>query len=149
MEAALAGVPAVSMSQTYARGETAPADLWAASTAHGAETLRRVLAMPMPAGTFYNVNFPAREAAAVAGLRVCPQGMRAKATFDLDPYEAANGRLYHFLRHTTANASAEAGSDASLVAEGWITVTPLGTRLTDTALLEEAAARLDAERAAE
>lgn len=98
--------------------------------------------MPCPAGVFYNVNFPAREADQVAGTAVCPQGLRSSATFDLDPYPAANGRTYHFLHHSTSNGSAEAGSDARLAAQGWITVTPLQARMTAVDLLEAAAATL-------
>ncbi|MEL6264952.1 MAG: 5'/3'-nucleotidase SurE, partial [Pseudomonadota bacterium] len=142
MDAALGGARAVSMSQVYSRGEGAPADLWGTARHLGAETLRRVLALPREPGVFYNVNFPAREPEAIAGTTICPQGLRSEATFELDPYEAANGRQYHFLRHSTANRSAEAGSDAVLAAEGWITITPLHARLTATHLLAGAAAAL-------
>ncbi|MEL6197232.1 MAG: 5'/3'-nucleotidase SurE [Pseudomonadota bacterium] len=144
MEAALAGARAIALSQAYSRGPDAPLDLWGSARAMGAEAVRAVLDMPQAPGVFYNVNFPARAPGQVSGMTVCPQGLRQAATFDLDFYEAANGRHYHFLRHTTQNRSAEPGSDAMLCAEGWVTITPLEARLTATHLLDDARAALAA-----
>ncbi|MEL6774031.1 MAG: 5'/3'-nucleotidase SurE [Pseudomonadota bacterium] len=145
MEAALCGTRAIALSQTYSRGPEAPVDLWGASKALGAATVRMVMTMPVAPGCFYNVNFPARDPERVTGTVVCPQGMRAEATFDLDPYQAANGRTYQFLRHATSNRSAEEGTDARMAADGWVTITPLQARLTATDLLEGAAAVLAAQ----
>ncbi|MEM9780878.1 MAG: 5'/3'-nucleotidase SurE [Pseudomonadota bacterium] len=142
MDAAMGGARAVAMSQAYNRGPDAPLDLWGAARAHGAATLRRVLAMPFEPGSLYNVNFPATAPEAVKGTTVVPQGLRENATFDVDRYEAANGRDYYFLRHGTSNRSAEPGSDAVMAADGWITITPLHARMTATHLLEGAAAVL-------
>jgi 5'-nucleotidase len=85
MEAALAGCRAVAMSQYFRTTEGAPDDLWEPARAHGAATLRRVLAMPSRPGVFYNVNFPAMRPAEVKGTRLCPQGLRAQATFEVVP----------------------------------------------------------------
>ncbi|MEM6550272.1 MAG: 5'/3'-nucleotidase SurE [Pseudomonadota bacterium] len=144
MEAALAGAKAVALSQYYRLGAPdAPEDVWESAKALGAEAVRKCLAMPWPPGVFYNVNFPATKAAAAKGFTVCPHGIRAAATFDVTPITAPNGREYQFLRHTTANASAPAGTDAALCAEGWVTITPLRLSLTAEDLLERARAALD------
>ncbi|MBK0397804.1 5'/3'-nucleotidase SurE [Limibaculum sp. M0105] len=142
MEAALAGFPAISMSQFFRNWEGAPDDLWDPARAHGTETLRRVLAMPRRRGVFYNVNFPAVRPEAVKGLAVCPHGLRAEATFEVVPYTAPNGREFQFLRHTTANSSAPEGSDARLCLEGWITATPVIPQMTAYDLIEGARATL-------
>jgi len=144
MEAALAGVPAVSMSQFYRDWEGKPADLWDPARAWGARTLRAIAAMPQARGRFYNVNFPAHRPEAVRGLTVCPQGMRADGTFRVEPYTAPNGRVFNFFRHLTANTSAEPGTDARLCLEGWVTVTPLSPQLTDMGAIEAARATLAA-----
>ncbi|MEM7527427.1 MAG: 5'/3'-nucleotidase SurE [Pseudomonadota bacterium] len=142
MEAAMQGARAVALSQAYSRKPDAPEDMWEASRSHGAELLRAVLRMPWRPGAFYNVNFPPVAAAAVTGMRVCPHGMRASATFQVAPHAAPNGRHYHFLSHNTRNESAPPGTDAALVTEGHITITPLFPRLTADDLLEGAAAAL-------
>ncbi|MEL6476548.1 MAG: 5'/3'-nucleotidase SurE [Pseudomonadota bacterium] len=140
MDAALAGAKAIALSQFYAK--TGPEDLFAAARAMGAEVVRRVLAMPFPPGVFYNVNFPAKPVAEVAGLTVCPQGIRADATFDVVSYQAPNGREYQFYRHGTRNASAPEGSDAKLCHDGWVTISPLRAQLTAEDVLEGARAAL-------
>ncbi|MDT8345947.1 MAG: 5'/3'-nucleotidase SurE [Thermohalobaculum sp.] len=146
MEAALNGVRAVAMSQFFRNWEGAPADLWDPARAHGAATLRRVLAMPQRPGVFYNVNFPAVRPEAIRGVTVCPHGIRANATFEVIPYTAPNGREFQFLRHTTANASAPEGTDARLCQDGWITVTPILPQMTAHDLIDEARATLTADR---
>ncbi|MEO0620853.1 MAG: 5'/3'-nucleotidase SurE [Pseudomonadota bacterium] len=142
MEGAFAGIRAIALSQFYRRGPDALDDLWASSRTLGAEAVRRVLAMPCPRGIFYNVNFPAVAPDAVKGMTVCPQGLRAEGTFDLVAHTAPNGREYQFYRHRTSNASAPDGTDARMLIEGWVTITPLGTDLTATALLDQARAAL-------
>ncbi|MCL5775475.1 5'/3'-nucleotidase SurE [Limibaculum sp. FT325] len=146
MEAALAGRPAIAMSQFFRNWEGAPDDIWDPARTHGAEAVRRVLAMPQRRGVFYNVNFPAVRPEAVRGLTVCPHGIRTEATFNVVPYTAPNGREFQFLRHTTANASAPEGTDARLCLEGWITVTPILPQMTAHDLIEEARATLAADR---
>lgn len=138
MEAALNGARAVALSQFYARGPEAPADLWETSRAHGLATLRMALSLPWPAGVFYNVNFPAVRADRVQGPTLCPQGIRAEATFEVEAFTAPNGREFQFLRHSTANRSAPEGTDAWLCAEGHVTVTPLRATLTAEDVLDAA-----------
>ncbi|MEO1490966.1 MAG: 5'/3'-nucleotidase SurE [Pseudomonadota bacterium] len=145
MEGGLGRVRSIALSQFYSSAEGAPSDVWSASRAHGAEAVRRVLRMPCPDTVFYNVNFPAVAAENVAGTTVCPQGIREQATFDVETHTAANNRTFNFLRHRTANISAPEGSDARMLIDGWITITPLRPQLTATDLIEEARAILDAE----
>ncbi len=142
MEAAMAGSRAIALSQFYARASTAPADMWAPARALGADAVRRVLEMPWAPGVFYNVNFPAVEPAMAQGTAVCPQGLRRGSTFEVVPYTAPNGREFQFYRHRTANETAEEGTDARLLVEGWVTITPLHPRLTAEDLLEGARAAL-------
>ena len=77
-------------------------------------------------------------------MTVCPQGIRAEATFEIVPYTAPNGRDFMFTRHNTANASAPEGTDARLGLDGWVTITPLRPQLTARDLLDGAQAALGA-----
>lgn len=143
MEGGLNKVRSIALSQFYRRPPDGPDDLWAASRELGARAVRSVLRMPFPDRTFYNVNFPAVSAAEVAGMTVCPQGIRADATFGIEDHTAANGRSFQFLSHRTANNSAPDGSDARLLIDGWVTITPLRPQLTAADLLDQARAALD------
>lgn len=142
MEGGLNGIPSIALSQYYGDDPDRPEDMWEPARAWGLRAIRAVLEMPFVDRCFYSVNFPAVRAEKVRGLTVCAQGMRANATFEIVPYRAPNGRDYLFTRHNIANASAPEGTDARLLLEGWITVTPMRPALTAEDLVEDARAAL-------
>jgi 5'-nucleotidase len=142
MEGGLNGVRSIALSQFYGSGPDRPDDLWEPARNWGLKAVRAVLRMPFAGRSFYSVNFPAVRAGAVKGLRVCPQGIRADATFEIVPYRAPNGRDFLFTRHNTANLSAPEGTDARLCLEGWVTITPLRPQLTAEDLMDGARAAL-------
>lgn len=143
MEGGLNRIPSIALSQFYRKTPDGPQDMWAAARGWGTEAVRKVLQMPFTDTVFYNVNFPAIDAEDVRGLTVCPQGIRAEATFAVNNYTAANGRAFNFLSHMTANDSAPEGTDARMLIEGWTTITPLRPQLTATDLIDRARAVLD------
>jgi 5'-nucleotidase len=142
MEGGLNRIPAVALSQFFRKAPHGPEDMWASARAKGAEVLRAVLRMPFDDTVFYNVNFPACAPEDVKGVTVCPQGMREEATFEVVDYTAPNGRNFQFLRHTIANHSAAHGSDARMLVDDWVTITPLRPQLTAEDLLDQARAAL-------
>lgn len=144
MEGGLNRIPSIALSQFYRSTEGAPDDMWASSRAMGTAAVRAVLKMPFSGTAFYNVNFPAVSPDQVKGMTVCPQGIRAEATFDIADYTAPNGRAFQFMRHRIANHSAPEGSDARMLMDGWVTITPLMPQLTAEALMAGARAVLDA-----
>ena len=96
MEGALAGVPAIALSQVYARegmGDSVP---FAVAEAWGERVLRPLIGMQMPFRTLINVNFPAIPAAAVKGIRVTRQGFhdygRGSIVEGTDPQAAARAQ---------------------------------------------------------
>lgn len=149
MEGGLNNVRSIALSQFYSAGPNRPDDLWDPARAWGLRAVRAVLQMPFAEKSFYSVNFPAVKPEAIRGMTVCPQGIRADATFEIVPYKAPNGRDFLFTRHTTANHSAPEGTDARLGLDGWVTITPLRPQLTAEDLLEGARAALGAETGAE
>lgn len=142
MEGGLNHVRSIALSQFYSSQPGAPDDIWTSSRAMGVAAVRAVLEMPCPDTVFYNVNFPAVAAGEVKGMTACPQGIRSEATFGVDEYTAANGRAFSFIRHMTANTSAPDGSDARMLIDGWVTVTPLRPQLTAEDLMADARAAL-------
>ena len=143
MEGGLNRIPSVALSQFYRKPPHGPDDLWTTARAFGVRAVRAVLQMPFPDTVFYNVNFPAVSVEEVRGLTVCPQGVREEATFEVVDYTAPNGRNFQFLRHMIANHSSPRGTDARLLLDGWVTVTPLRPQLTAADLLEQAGTVLD------
>jgi 5'-nucleotidase len=142
MEGGLAGVPSIALSQAYGSDPDAPMDVFAAARALGVQAVRAVLSMPFPDKVFYNVNFPALPPEKVTGFAVCPQGLRARATFAVVPYLSPSGREFFWLRHRTENASTAPGSDARLILDGHVTITPVRPQITAGDLLEDARAAL-------
>lgn len=149
MEGGLNRVPAVALSQFFRKPPHGPEDIWGTARTTGVETVRAVLRMPFDGAVFYNVNFPACAADEVKGVAVCPQGMREEATFEVVDFTAPNGRNFQFLRHLIANHSAPSGSDARMLLDDWVTVTPLRPQLTAIDLLDKARAALGTGAAAE
>ena len=147
MEGALAGIRSIALSQAYSSSEEAPMDVFAAARALGADAVRAVLAMPFPDRVFYNVNFPALPPEKVRGFAVCPQGLRARATFAVVPYLSPSGREFFWLRHRTENESAAPGSDARMLLDAQVTITPVRPQLTAEDLLDDARAALADSRA--
>ena len=143
MEGGLNRVRSIALSQFFSLD--GPEDMWSAARVLGPDAVRAVLRMPCPDTVFYNVNFPAVEPGAARGMCVCPQGVRAEATFSVTDYTAPNGREFQFLRHMIANHSAPEGSDAQQVLDGWVTITPLRPNLTALDLVGDAAAALAGE----
>ena len=80
MEAALQGFPAIALSQYFGPANRDLDDPFEAAAAHGAEVIRRILAVSTEDQgdyrLFHNVNFPPVPASAVKGTRLAPQGRR-------------------------------------------------------------------------
>lgn len=142
-EGAIRGVRSISLSQYFSDGPEAPADLFAAAKARGAEIVRKVLTLPWDKDVFYNVNFPAVEPERVQGFRLAPQGRRGGA-FSVVDYRSPNNRDYLWLTHVGRRLVADEGADSTLCAAGWITATPMRPDLTSYELLAKAEASLQA-----
>ncbi|MCC1493467.1 5'/3'-nucleotidase SurE [Cognatishimia sp. F0-27] len=134
MEAALQGIPAIALSQYYGPDNATAEDPFEAALVHGADTVRRILSAPTldetPYKLFYNVNFPPVPAAAVKGVRACPQGRREGTRFSVEPHNAPSGRRFLWVRGGDQRAPTQAGTDAALNLEGYISVTPMRADLT-------------------
>lgn len=137
MEAALAGIPAVAMSQALrdsGHGFSAAAG-WAA------RALAPLVDVPMAPRTLINVNFPALPDAAVKGIRVVRQGFHDYARGSLVEGIDPRGRPYYWFGLEDIEHTLDHGTDLEAVNDGYVAVTPLQLDLTHHASLGTLAER--------
>lgn len=126
MEGALAGIPAIALSQAL-RDSGHGFD---AARGWAAKVLGPLLDAAMAKRTVINVNFPARAASEVRGIRVVRQGFhdygRGSVVESIDP----RGRKYYWFGLEDIEHTLDHGTDLEAVNEGYIAVTPLQLDLT-------------------
>ncbi|WP_370401745.1 5'/3'-nucleotidase SurE [Sulfitobacter sp. JB4-11] len=134
MEAALQGCPAIALSQYYGPANRDLTDPFEASAQHGADVVRRILTnTPTETGgysLFYNVNFPPVAGADVRGIRLATQGRRPGTVFSTEPHLSPSGRRFLWIKGGNQQVGTEAGSDAAVNLDGYISVTPMRADLT-------------------
>jgi 5'-nucleotidase len=126
MEGALAGIPAVAMSQAMRDGGHG----FAAAQAWAAKVLAPLLDLQMAKRTVINVNFPALPADRVKGIRVVRQGFHDYARGSLVEGVDPRGRPYYWFGLEDVEHTLDHGTDLEAVGEGYISVTPLQVDLT-------------------
>ena len=141
MEAALQGLPAIALSQYLGPQTSRLDDPFEGARRHGAAVIRRLLdhgdwTSDTDFRLFYNINFPACDAAAVKGVRVAPQGRRQGVRFEVEPYHAPNGRRFLWVLGGAQTAPATPGSDVDANMQDYISLTPMRPDLTCHASLE-------------
>jgi len=137
MEGALAGIPAVAMSQALrdAGHGFAAAEAWAA------QVLAPLLDLQMAKRTVVNINFPALPAAEVRGIRVVRQGFHDYARGSLIEGTDPRGRPYYWFGLHDIEHTLDHGTDLEAVNEGYVSITPLQLDLTHHASIGSLAER--------
>jgi 5'-nucleotidase len=136
MEGALAGIPSIALSQSYARegmGDTVP---FAAAAAWGVQVLRRLTETRIEPRTLVNVNFPALPADQVKGIKVVRQGIRDYGRLKIDKRTDPRGYHYYWFGLGPAISTPTHATDLEAVADGYVSVTPLHLDLTHESSLE-------------
>jgi 5'-nucleotidase len=126
MEAALAGIPAVAMSQALRDAGHG----FAAARAWAGKVLAPLLDLQMAKRTVVNVNFPALAPEAVKGIRVVRQGFHDYARGSLVEGTDPRGRPYYWFGLDDIEHTLDHGTDLEAVSEGYVSVTPLHVDLT-------------------
>lgn len=131
IEAALAGIPAVAMSQAMrdAGHGFASAEAWAG------KVLAPLLDLQMARRTLINVNFPAVAAEQVKGIQVVRQGFHDYARGSVVEAADPRGRPYYWFGLDDIEHTLDHGTDLEAVSEGYVAVTPLQLDLTHHASL--------------
>jgi 5'-nucleotidase len=141
MEGALAGVRSIALSQAYSRegmGDTVP---FAAAEAWGPKVLAALLEQPCAPRTLVNINFPALAPDAVKGVRACRQGFHDYGRLRIDQRTDPRGFPYFWFGLAPVAPSPGQLTDLEVVADGYVSVTPLALDLTDDHGLAALAAR--------
>ena len=126
MEAALAGIPAIALSQAFRRNGAS----FSATEAWGKQVLEPLIDLAMAKRTLINVNFPALPAEEVGGIRVVRQGFHDYSRGSLVEGEDPRGRPYYWFGLQDAEHTLDHGTDLEAIAEGYIAITPLQLDLT-------------------
>ena len=92
-----------------------------------AAAARRLLAKPLPPGVTLNINIPPPP---VRGVRVSGLG-RKRYEPEIVEKKDPRGRRYYWIGTSDPEASGDARSDVRAIADGFISLTPLHTDLTD------------------
>jgi len=126
MEAAMAGIPAVALSQAMRDGGHgfSAAERWAD------KVLAPLLNLQMARRTVVNINFPPVSADAVRGIRVVRQGFHDYARGSLVEGTDPRGRPYYWFGLHDIEHTLDHGTDLEAVSDGYIAVTPLQLDLT-------------------
>jgi 5'-nucleotidase len=130
MEGALAGIPSIALSQSYARegmGDTVP---FAAAEAWAERVLAPLLAAPFAPRTLVNVNFPALPPADVKGIRVVRQGLRDYGRLKIVQRTDTRGYDYYWFGLGPMIQTPGHATDLEAIADGYVAVTPLHLDLT-------------------
>ncbi len=128
MEATIWGYPAVAVSLESPENLVGPADYRSASWAAGV-VARSVNHYGLPPNVLLNVNVPYLPLNEIQGLRVTRQGLRVyhdKMDMRLDP----RGRPYYWTAGDVPTGLPERGTDIGVLAEGFVSVTPIQLDLT-------------------
>jgi len=126
MEGALAGIPAIALSQAYRSNGAS----FSATEQWGKRVLAPLIDVTMAKRTLVNVNFPALPADKVRGIRVARQGFHDYDRGSLVQGEDPRGRPYYWFGLQDAEHTLDHGTDLEAIADGYIAVTPLHLDLT-------------------
>lgn len=126
IEATLLKIPAIALSQVRRDGRPVR---WRTAALHGADIVRRLVALSWPAEVLLNVNFPDRPGGRIAGIEATRTGRR-KIGEALDRGVDPRGNPYVWVGAQRDEDPSIPGTDLFAVNAGRISVTALHTDLT-------------------
>lgn len=134
MEAALAGVPAIALSQFMGPKTSGLDNMFEGAAAHGRAAIRACLDAGFERAhdyaLFYNVNFPPVPAADVKGMRAVAQGYRGDGAFGVTPTTGPSGRKFLFIQGRPQQEPTAPDTDAAVNLDGYVSLTPMRADLT-------------------
>jgi 5'-nucleotidase len=130
MEGALAGIPAIALSQVYARAGMGDDVSFSAAEAWAEQVLRPLVEAPIARGTLLNVNFPALPPDRIKGVRVVRQGFRDYGRLTIEQRTDPRGYDYFWFALGSSVQTPGHVTDLEAIADGYVSVTPLHLDLT-------------------
>jgi 5'-nucleotidase len=128
MEAVIAGVPGVAISQEIAEGHIGEVDYCPGARA-ARQVVERVLQYGLPDEILLNVNVPFLKEEQIRGIRTTRQGLRVYHS-RLDERIDPRGRPYYWIGGDAPTGVPENGTDVGALSSGYVSVTPLQLDLT-------------------
>lgn len=128
MEATILGVPGLAFSLVANRSHD-----FTESARIAREVTQKALAEGIPDGTLLNVNVPKGVS---KGIKITKQGFKSARPViseHIDP----RGKLYYWIGEERNGFRAEGGTDFEAVEEGYVSVTPMRSDLTNYLVIEE------------
>lgn len=122
LESTILGVPGLAFSLVVNRNH----DFTAAAKIAG-ELISKALKEKMPDGILLNINVPKDEP---KGIRVTKQGFK-DARPVISEHTDPRGKLYYWIGEERRGFHAEGGTDFEAIDEGYVSVTPMRSDLTD------------------
>ena len=80
---------------------------------------------------FYNVNFPPERWKDVKGSKISSQGFRKDTSFGIEPHVSPSGRKFLRIKGRPQNIPTAENTDVAANLDGYISITPMKTDLTD------------------
>lgn len=127
LEATILGVPGLAFSLVAYRDHD-----FTESARIAGEITRRAIAEGIPDGTLLNVNVPK---GVPTGMRITKQGFKSARPViseHIDP----RGKLYYWIGEERSGFRAEGGTDFEAIDEGYVSITPMRSDLTNHSALE-------------
>lgn len=137
MEAALAGIPAIALSQAMRDGGHG----FAAAQGWASRVLAPLIDVRMARRTLINVNFPDLPSDQVKGVRVVRQGFHDYDRGSLVEATDPRGRPYYWFGLQDAEHTLDHGTDLEAVGDGYVSVTPLQLDFTHYSAIDTLAER--------
>ncbi len=141
MAGMLLGIPSIALSQTFRDREVVR---WDTARALAPDVIRRLLAVGWSEQACLNVNFPDIPAEKAGPLTLSRQGVGLVKRIDVVARTDPRGFDYHWLTFNRGMRNDAADSEASVIAAGGISVTPLQFERTAEGALAELALALNA-----
>jgi 5'-nucleotidase len=136
LEATIYGIPGIAVSTAAAK--RTPIDvtiLHPTAAKYACLVARRVLAEGLPADTLLNVNVPALVPGEIQGIEITRQGKR-RYKDELIKREDPYGQPYYWLGGLGVIDFPDDGTDVGAIANGYVSVTPIGLDLTNQHFLQ-------------
>jgi 5'-nucleotidase len=133
VEAVVVGIPAIAVSLAISYDGDDADEHWGTAARVATDVAAEVLADPLPAGSYLNINVPNRPYAALAGRRYTRQGRKSYAE-RLARDETVAGASYYWVWANPVHGGG-ADDDTTAVDDGYASITPLRIDRTDDSLL--------------
>lgn len=127
LEATILGVPGIAFSLAVSRNQD-----FTASAKIARQMTERAIKEGLPNGTLLNVNVPKGEP---KGIRVTKQGFK-DARPVISEHTDPRGKLYYWIGEERNGFHAEGGTDFEAIDEGFVSVTPMRSDLTNHRAIE-------------